>query len=215
MRLQLTPRRRSPAALAGLGAAYLVVLSVGLATAPAGAPIADPWFSLMEGLILLIVPLMVAMTADIHARAAPEAKTAALLAVAFMTVAAALTATIHFSILTLSRTPPFPDAAWSGVFSFEWPSVVYAVDILAWDGFFPLALFCAAPAVRSRLIRRLLLLAAVLALIGILGPVLGRMDIRNIGIAGYAVVFPFAAGLYAFCTPATGVKRPRKRHKAA
>ena len=193
---------RSSAALAGLGAVYLIVLVIGLATAPEGAPITDPWFTLMEGLILLIAPLMVAMMADIHARAAPEARTGALLAVAFMTVAAAITSTVHFSILALSRKPPFSDAAWSGVFAFEWPSVVYALDILAWDGFFPLALFCAAPAVRSKLIRRLLLLAAALALIGLLGPVLGRMDIRNIGILGYAVVFPLAAALYAFRPPA-------------
>lgn len=199
----LKPRRRgrSSAALAGLGAVYLVVLVIGLATAPQGAPIPDPWFTLMEGLILLIAPLMVAMMADIHAEAAPVARTGALLAVAFMTVAAALTSAVHFSILALSRTPPFTDAAWSSVFAFEWPSVVYAVDILAWDGFFPLALFCAAPAVPGRLIRRLLLLAAVLALIGLLGPVLGRMDIRNIGILGYAVVFPVAAALYAFRSP--------------
>ncbi|MFN3536231.1 MAG: hypothetical protein ACK4Y4_02145 [Brevundimonas sp.] len=199
----LSPRRNgSSAVLAGLGAAYLVVLVIGLVTAPAGAPITDPWFTLMEGLILLIAPLMVAMMAAIHARAATEARTGALLAVAFMAVAAALTATVHFSILILSRTPPFTDAVWSSVFAFEWPSVVYAVDILAWDGFFPLALFCAAPAVRSGLIRRLLLLAAALALIGLLGPVLGRMDIRNIGILGYAVVFPVAAALYAFRGPA-------------
>lgn len=199
----LRPRQRvrNSAALAGLGAVYLVVLVIGLAAAPQGAPIPDPWFTLMEGLILLIAPLMVAMMADIHAEAAPLARPGALLAVAFMTVTAALTSTVHFSILTLSRTPPFTEARWSSVFAFEWPSVVYAVDILAWDGFFPLALFCAAPAVRNRLIRGLLLLAAALALIGLLGPVLGRMDIRNIGILGYAVVFPVVAALYALRSP--------------
>jgi len=174
-----------------------VVLLAGLAATPRGAPIADPWFTLMEALILLIAPLMVVMMAEIHARAGPDARPGALVAVAFMTVAAALTSAVHFSILVLSRTEPFSGAAWSRVLAFEWPSVVYAIDVLAWDGFFPLALFCAAPAVGARRVRRLLFLAAALALVGLLGPVLGRMDVRNIGILGYAVVFPLAAGLYA------------------
>ena len=188
---------RSSTALALLGATYLGILIIGLAATPDGQPILDPWFSLMEALILLIAPLMVAMVADIHARAASEARTASLLAVCFMTVAAALTSAVHFSILTLGRSPPFSDPSWSDVFSFEWPSVVYAIDILAWDGFFSLALFCAAPAVRSVLVRRLLIVAGGLALIGMLGPFIGQMSIRNIGVIGYAVIFPIAAALHA------------------
>jgi hypothetical protein len=31
------------------------------------------------------------------------------------------------------------------LFSFKWPSVVYALDILGWDIFFPLSMWFAAP----------------------------------------------------------------------
>lgn len=87
------------------------------------------------------------------------------------------------------------------VFSFTWPSVVYALDILAWDVFFPLAALFAAICVRGTglagLVRGLLFASAGLAFLGLLGAPLANMIIRNVGIIGYAVLFPIAAGLSA------------------
>lgn len=80
-----------------------------------------------------------------------------------------------------------------------WPSVVYALDILAWDVFFPMSVLFAAPVFREgRLeswIRSLLVLSGVLAFAGLAGVVANAMQLRNIGIVGYAVVFPVAAVL--------------------
>jgi hypothetical protein len=102
--------------------------------------------------------------------------------------------------LTLSRQPAFASHSWLPLFlSFKWPSVAYAVDILAWDFFFPLSMFFAAPAFGgSRLaasIRVLMIASGVLALAGLSGVVAGNMQLRNIGIVGYVGVFPVVAGL--------------------
>ena len=81
--------------------------------------------------------------------------------------------------------------------SFNWPSVAYALDILAWDVFFALSMLSAAPVFYgSRLtasIRVSMAASGVLALAGLSGVVVGDMRLRNIGIVGYAGVFPVTA----------------------
>ena len=87
------------------------------------------------------------------------------------------------------------------VFGFRWPSVAYALDILAWDIFFPLAVGLAAQAIAgaglAALVRRLLRASAALAFIGLAGVPLSNMQVRNIGIIGYAALFPVASALLA------------------
>jgi hypothetical protein len=78
---------------------------------------------------------------------------------------------------------------------------VYALDILAWDVFFALAVLFAAPvfsgSTLARWIRWLLVLSGVLALAGLIGVATADMGLRNIGILGYSGVFPVAALLLA------------------
>ena len=85
--------------------------------------------------------------------------------------------------------------------SFKWPSVSYALDILAWDVFFALSVLFAAQVFRgNRLatsIRVLLVASGALALAGLSGIIVGDMQLRNIGIVGYVGVFPVAALLLA------------------
>ena len=62
-----------------------------------------------------------------------------------MGLLAGVISVVHFCVLTLSRQPEFVGRPWESlVFTFAWPSVVYAVDILAWDVFFPLSVLFAA-----------------------------------------------------------------------
>jgi hypothetical protein len=85
--------------------------------------------------------------------------------------------------------------------SFKWPSVSYALDILAWDGFFALSVLCAAPVFNGNrlaaLIRVLLGASGVLALAGLSGVIVGNMQLRYVGIIGYVGVFPAVALLLA------------------
>lgn len=183
--------------------AYAVVLGIGLLTLPStDSPIQDPWFTLMELLILVLAPTMVAFTVGLLAWTQVPRKPWAQLGITFMSMCALVTSCVHFTVLTLSRQSDFEAGSWHTlVFAFRWPSIVYTLDILAWDAFFPLAALCAALAIQGSglagLARKLLYASATLALVGLAGVPSGNMNIRNIGIVGYLVPFPIAAFLLA------------------
>lgn len=193
----------SGAAVSVLCAVYVIVLAIGLVTLPApDRPIQDPWFTSMELLILLIAPAMVFFAVAVHATVEDARRAFALAGVSFLCMCAGLTSVVHFSVLTLSRHASFASEGWArSVFAFEWPSVVYALDILAWDVFFPFGAGCLALSLagtpRSRAVQLLLAWSALLSFAGLAGIPLADMQVRNIGIVGYAVVFPVATAIFA------------------
>jgi hypothetical protein len=193
----------SAAATVILLVAYAVTLVVGLLSLESPQePIGDPMFTLLEILIIVMMPAMVALMVTVHAWAPMHAKTLTLTSVVFMGLLAGVTSVVHFCVLSLSRQPEFAEQSWLPmVVSFKWPSVVYALDILAWDIFFPLSMLFAAPVFwGSRLaawIRVLMIASGVLAFAGLSGVVVGDMQLRNIGIVGYVGVFLVVATLLA------------------
>ena len=182
---------------------YAVTLVVGfLSLQSAQEPIGDPLFSILEVLIIVMAPLMVVMIATVHAWAPEESKVFSMISLVFVSLMAGVTCSVHFVMLTVSRQAALSELTWAPLFlSFRWPSVVYALDILAWDVFFALSVLFAAPVFAgSRLavwIRALLIVSGILALAGLSGVVEGDMQLRNVGIIGYAGVFPIAALLLA------------------
>ncbi|HEY9888232.1 MAG TPA: hypothetical protein V6D02_07505 [Candidatus Obscuribacterales bacterium] len=199
----LTPPARTVGQLAaravfGLGLLYAVTTAWGLlALQSAQDPIGDPFFTLMELLTIAIALGMVATLAAVHAYARPEAQVYSLMALIFMALMAGLTCSVHFTILTVGRAIAAAGLPTAGLlFSFRWPSVAYALDILAWDGFFALAMFCAAPVFHGsrlgRAVRVLLVVSGGLSLLGLVGVPLGNMQVRLVGVVGYAVVAPVA-----------------------
>ncbi len=130
-----------------LCAAYGVTLVAGLLSVRSSQePVGDPFFTILEVLIVFIMPLIVALMVAVHAWAPAEAKVFGSIAVVFASLLAGLTCSVHFVLLTVGR-----QAAFSGLartppnLSFTWPSVPYALDILAWDVFFSLSVLFAAP----------------------------------------------------------------------
>jgi hypothetical protein len=184
-------------------AVYLVALVAGVfSLSSSDQPIGDPWFSSLEILIILLTPFLVALTVAVHAWAPTETRVFSLLAIVFMAMLAMLTCSVHFVILAVGHQPAFSALDWMPLLlSFKWPSIAYALDILAWNGFFALAVLCAAFVFRgsglATWIRGLLLLSGVLALAGFSGIAFANMQLRYIGIAGYVGVFPVAALLMA------------------
>lgn len=179
--------------------AYAGVTVAGLLALPApDEPIADPYFTAMEVLILVLAPVLIALMLVIHAWAAPARKSYALAAVVFMAITSAITSVVHFSVLTLSRAPEF--AAYQAMLTFRWPSLAYALDILAWDVFFALAAMCAAMALSgdglAAWTRRLFMASGAVSAIGLFGVALSDMTVRAIGVVGYALIFP--AGIVCF-----------------
>ncbi len=203
-----TPSARRLGLVAAIGTVllsvgYAVVLSAGFWSLQSPQqPIGDPWFSMMEVLIMLLMPLLVGLLVAVHAWAPAASKVFSLLALVFMSLAAGLTFSVHFVILLLSHQASIVGQPWAPLLlSFGWPSIPYALDIIAWDVFFALAVLFAAPVFAgSRLaviVRALLVASGALALGGLAGAGMGNMQLRNIGIVGYAGVFPVAALLLA------------------
>ncbi|MDD3858379.1 MAG: hypothetical protein PHP43_10080 [Methanoculleus sp.] len=183
--------------------AYAVTLVLGLLSLESPTdPIGDPYFALLELLIIVMAPLMVIVMVAVHAYASPGARAYSLTALAFMVIMAGITSSVHFVILTVSREAASAGFPWASFFfSFEWPSVVYALDILAWDFFFALSMLFAAPVFRrdrlERTLRILMVIGGIQSLAGLIGVALSDMGIRNIGILGYVgvslIVFPLLA----------------------
>lgn len=164
--------------------------------ANADEPMSDPWFAIMEWLIIVLGPVvLVFLSALGRIGGVGQPWSTAALVLAGITFA--LSAALHAVLLAIGRDHALVAAG--GLLSFTWPSAAYAIDILAWDGFFAVALLCCAMALRHapgmQHAFRAFALAGLVAVVGLAGPISGSMALRNIGIIGYAVIFPLAVWL--------------------
>ena len=174
---------------------YVAVFVAGFASIRnTSDPLPDPYLAIAEVLILVMAPIMVCLMLAIHQCAPKQAKPFTQVALGWMLAAAAFTTVVHFVQLTVARhidSATFP--GYAGIFGWQWPSTFYAIDIVAWDVFFGLALLFAVPAFPHRgdatLVRRGLILSGSLCLIGLVGPFANVLGLRTIGIVGYTVVF--------------------------
>ena len=179
-----------------LGVIYAITTVLGfLSLKSPQDPIGDPFFFIMELLIVLMAPLMVVVMIAVHAYASSKVKAYSLTALSFTILLAGITSSLHFVILTVSRQIEATELdCFPLLFSFKWPSVAYALDILAWDWFFALSMLFAAPVFGvGRLeiaVRNLMIVSGILSLAGLIGVPLADMQVRNIGIIGYGVLTP-------------------------
>lgn len=179
-----------------LGVVYAVTTFLGFFSLKSPQdPISDPFFFIMELLIVLMAPLMVVVMVAVHAYSSCELKAYSFTALIFMILLAGITSSNHFVVLTVSRQIQSGGLDWFPLlFSFKWPSVAYTLDILAWDWFFALSMLFAAPVFNvgslEMAVRNLMILSGVLSLVGLIGIPLADMQVRNIGIIGYGVVAP-------------------------
>lgn len=189
--------RWSGLAVIALHLAYGVATIAGFVSlAAADDPISDPWFAAMEWLIILLGPAVIVFLVSLG-RMEADGSEWSLVAVVLAAITFALSAALHAVLLAIGRDHALVAAG--GLLSFTWPSAAYAIDILAWDGFFALALLSCAMMLRAvpgmARARAVFAAAGLVALAGLAGPVSGQMALRNIGILGYAVLFPLAVGL--------------------
>jgi hypothetical protein len=176
-----------------LGAAYVVVVAIGMAQTGLVRPIVDPILAVMEVITLVGAPLLVIVMATIHASASTDARAYSATALAFMTIAAGLTSAVHFVGLTALRQV--------GAGGLSWPSPLYALELLAWDVFLGLALVSGAPVFRGdtlkRTIRICLFTTGSMCILGTLGPATGDMRIQFIAVGAYGVLLPLTVLLLA------------------
>jgi hypothetical protein len=174
---------------------YVAVFVAGFASiGNTSDPLPDPYLAIGEILILVMAPIMVCLMLAVDQCAPKQAKPFTQVALGWMLAAGAFTTVVHFVQLTVARhidSATFP--GYARIFGWQWPSTFYAIDIVAWDVFFGLALLFAVPAFARRgdakLVRRGLILSGSLCLIGLVGPFANVIALRTIGIVGYTVVF--------------------------
>ena len=185
----------SARALFGIGVAYAVVMVAGFsAMGNFSKPLQDPYLAIAEALILLMAPTMVMLMAAVHICAPERSRIFSINALGWMLLTAGFTMTVHLVELTVvRRINPAAIHGYQYLFNFHWPSLLYAIDVVAWDIFFGFALLFAAPVFRAcghRILSNWLFVAGALSLLGIIGPIFDHIGLREIGIFGYAVVFP-------------------------
>lgn len=179
-------------------------------------PLTDPFLGILEVQIILMAPFMVVMMVAVHGYAPRGTRLYSLSALGFMILCAGLTTCVHFVELAVARRiDPASMPAYFRLFSWEWPSVDYALDIVAWDWFFGLSMLLAAPIFKGggclhTSARAAMTLSGTLSIAGLLGAALGDMQLRGIGIAGYAVVFPVVCLLLALVFSRTEVREGAK-----
>jgi hypothetical protein len=188
--------RAAALALFFFGVAYAIITTVGYVSLKSPQePIQDPYFFLMEVLIVVTAPLYVAVMVAVHAYAARDVKAYSLTALVFMIVCVGITSSVHFVMLTVGRQVEFTSVSWMPLFlSFKWPSVVYTLDILAWDWFYGLSMLFAALVFKGgRLqtaVRIAMAVSGVLSIAGLIFLPFGNIQLRIIGILGYAGLSP-------------------------
>jgi len=192
-----------------LSLAYAPAMLAGfLASGGLDEPIADPYLAIMELLIIAMAVPFVLVFASVHAYAPADRKSLSLSALVLVALSMGITVCVHLVLLTVGRqADPSTLPGYDLLLSWNWPSVVFALDIAAWDFFLGSALLLAAPVFTgpglAELVRRGLQLSSGLCLFGIVGAATGSMGVRDIGIIGYAVVLPVTLLLMAHLFTAT------------
>jgi hypothetical protein len=200
--------RWSAIALVAIALVYVGAGAIWLAsnTDPArarGLQPSEPYLSILEILILLTTPALIALFAAIHAYAPPDRKTCGLAALGFVVLLVALTGSVHFVQLTVVRRTA--SATVAEVFALYTSdnrlSAALAVELLGWDFFFGFALLFAAPVFKGDMLQALvragLIVCGLLCLVGVAGPASGDMRFQLPAIMGYAFGFPFVCLLLA------------------
>ena len=155
----------------------------------------EPYLAIAEVLTLIGAPLLILLIAAIHECAPKDAKVFSLTSLGWMILLAGTTIIVHFVNLTLWRQISIEQRTdFVRFLGWEWPSMLFAMELVAWHLFFGLSMFFAAFAFigkgREKVVRIALIVTGLLCIIGLVGPLLGNLMWRSIGIFGYGIAFP-------------------------
>ena len=193
----------SASGLALVGIVYAIAVALGIAEAGFDDPIVDPVLAVMEIVTLIAAPLVVILMSAVYGYADRERKTIALASLSFAVLMAGMTSAVHFVSLTWGRQ--------TGITTLQWPSTLYALELLAWDVFLGLSLVCAAPVFAgpglNLAARWCVSITGALCLVGTLGPIIGDMALQRIGILGYGVALPITCFILARVFRRAGMDR--------
>jgi hypothetical protein len=176
----------------------VIVFWVILETTPS-EPIGDPYLAVMEILTMLSVLALLGLMIAISCFADAARRFHSVTAIMLGSLAAGVSIAVHFVQLTAVRQ--LWHAGRVADYRLVWPSVALAVEYFVWDILVGLTLlsasFALAGAHGAGSARSALRISGALCLLGVAGPLSGRMMLQNVAVLGYAGVFPVAGALTA------------------
>lgn len=157
----------------------------------------DPYLAIAEALTIIGACILIVLMAAIHVCAPENVKVFSLTAFGWILLLVGFTIAVHFVNLTLlKQVEPIKRIEFARFVGWEWPSMLYAIELAAWHLFFGMSMLFAALVFqgkgREKTVRVWLLLTGSLCLIGLAGPLIGNLNWRLIGAFGYGFIFPFA-----------------------
>ena len=162
----------------------------------------EPYLAIAEVMTIVGAPLLILLMAAIHECAPQRARVFSLTAIGWIVLLAGSTVIVHFVNLTLWRQISVQQKIeYVRFLGWEWPSMMFAIELVAWHLFFGLSIFFAAFAFkgkgRERSVRITLIITGLLCIFGLIGPVVGDLTWRLVGVCGYGIGFPIVCVLIA------------------
>jgi hypothetical protein len=209
----ISPQQRktgfiSAIVLVVLGLAYLGLIIV-MILSGAGFPPIEPYLTLVNILVLITAVWMVFFWIILNQVVPEERKLFSQASFALIVIFATLTSINRYVGLTVVRqslsTGNTNGLQW--FLPYSWPSVMLAIEFLAWGFFFGLACLCLAPVfMKGKLERAIfwtLIATGILSLISLLGQVIGADALSFspytfAGVLGWGPGLTVVAGLIAF-----------------
>ena len=162
----------------------------------------EPYLAIAEVMTILGAPLLILLMVAIHECAPQSAKVFSLTALVWIVLLAGSTVIVHFVNLTLWRQISVQQKIdYVRFLGWEWPSMMFAIELVAWHLFFGLSMFFAAFAFKGKgwekAVRLALIATGLLCIFGLIGPIAGNLTWRLIGMFGYGVGFPIVCVMMA------------------
>ncbi len=161
-----------------LGLAYLVLVAATMLSG-SGYPPVEPFQTMFHVLILIIASCLVVFWTLVHGAVPPGSQLFSRASLALIIIFAALTSINRYVGLTVVKQS-LAFGSTDGLHWFlpyGWPSVMLALELLAWGLFFGLACLCLAPAFSGSRLERaigwLLVAVGAMSLLSALEPVMG------------------------------------------
>jgi hypothetical protein len=176
-----------------IGIIYIFVVIWGISTQnPITNEIQNNIRIIMEILTAFSSMLLFLLTLSIHFLIDEDNHFYSILSIVFMSASMVVTLCVHFISITLSDELIMANQFFKYLLSLEWPSVLYALDIVAWDIFFGLSFVALGIGFilskYDKLTGILMIASGFLSLSGIAAIPARVMEIRFIGVFGYTVL---------------------------
>lgn len=163
----------------------------------------EPYLTIAEVLTIIGACLLVLLMAVIHIAAPVAYKVFSLTAFGWILLLAGFTIAVHFVNLTLlKQIDPSERIELARVVGWEWPSMLYAIELAAWHLFFGMSMLFASLVFNGKGVEKTvkigLLFTGSLCIIGLAGPLIGNLNWRMMGAFAYGFIFPVVCIYIAF-----------------